>query len=140
HYKFDALRTRFAHVLKVRHRGQLFRILGEAIEERLVEFLIDQAGTWPGNLVRHSAGAEYHHAQVVRIGRDRLADGAAEIEAALAGGRRVLHHVDGERDNWAGPCLGRAEHEIERHREAVIDFHLVDDGEIEPVENRGCRD
>src|SRR5206468_11183204 len=24
--------------------------------------------------------------------------------------------------------------------EAVIDFHLVDDGEIEPVENRGCRD
>ena len=94
----------------------------------------------PGNLVRHAAGAEHHDAQVFRIGRDGLADRAAEIEAALAGRRRVLHDIHGERNDRAGPFGRRAEREVERHRQAMIDFHLVDDGEVEPVEDGRRRD
>jgi hypothetical protein len=54
--------------------------------------------------------------------------------------RRVLHHVDGKRDHRAGPRLRLAAHQAHRHREAVVDIHLVDDGEIEIVLDHRLRD
>ena len=78
--------------------------------------------------------------EVLREAVDRAADRLAEIVAALAGRRRILHDVDGERDDRAGPFLRRAEHEIERHGQPVIDLHLVDDGQVEAVENDRRRD
>src|SRR5581483_8913395 len=56
---------------------------------------------------------------------------------------RVHHDVDGERDDPERPLLVGVElaaEEIERHREPVIDLHLVDDGEIELVEDDRLRD
>ena len=49
----------------------------------------------------------------------------------LPDGHRVLHDVDGERDHLARPRLGCAAHQRQRHREAVVDVHLVDDGQVE---------
>ena len=121
-------------------RGELLRILGEVVEERLVELRIDQAGALAADLVRHAAGAEDHDLQVLGIGLDRLADRLAEIEAAVAGRRRELHHVDRERDHRARPFLRRAEQQVHRHGEAVVDLHLVADGEIELVEDHRLRD
>ena len=49
-------------------RVELLRILGEVIQEGLVEFRIDQTRARPGNLVRHAAGAEDDHAQILGVG------------------------------------------------------------------------
>ncbi len=65
------------------------------------------------------------------VGLDRAADRLAELEAASARRHRVLHHVDGERDHRARPGVGLAEHQRQRHREAVVDVHLVDDRQVE---------
>ena len=93
--------------------------------------------------MRQAAGAEDHHPQIVRIGFHRLLDGAAEHVAAMAGRRRIHHDVDGERDHRARPVrvlVDLAEQQVHRHRHAVIDFHLVADGEIELVEDDRLRD
>jgi hypothetical protein len=61
----------------------------------------------------------------------RAADGLPEREAAPARGHRVLHHVDGERDHRAGPGsdFGSCAPHIrrQRHGQAVVDVHPVDD-------------
>ena len=66
---------------------------------------------------------------------DRPADRLAEHEAAVAGGRRVLHHVHGERDDRDRPRLRLAVDQRQRHGEAVVDLHLVHQGEVELVED-----
>ena len=78
--------------------------------------------------------------KILGIGFDRLADRLAEHEAAVAGRRRILHHVDRERDHRARPFLRRAEHQVERHGEAVVDLHLVAQRQIELVEDHRLRD
>ena len=58
----------------------------------------------------------------------------------MRGRRRIEHHVDRERDHRARPFLRRAEQQIHRHREPVVDLHLVADGEVELVEDHRLRD
>ena len=140
HHHLDAFGAGLAHVFEMRDARELLRVLGEVVEEGLVELAVDQAGARPADLVRHAAGAEDHDPQVLRIGLDRLADRLAEHEAAMPGRRRIEHHVDRERDDRARPFLRRAEHQVHRHGQAVIDLHLVADGEIELVEDDRLRD
>src|ERR1700730_1477154 len=55
--------------------------------------------------------------------------------------RRIHDDIHRERDHRTRPCvLGLAEQEIHRDGQAVIDFHLVDDCEVELIENDGLRD
>ncbi len=143
HHHLDAFGAGLAHVFEMRNLDEPLRILRQIIEERLVPFRVDQAGARPRNLVRQAAGTEDHNAQIVRIGLHRLLDGAPEHEAAVAGRRRIHHDVDGERNHRARPVrllVDLAEQEIHRHRHAVIDFHLVADGEVELVEDHRLRD
>ena len=56
--------------------------------------------------------------------------------------RRIHHHVDRKRDHRTRPVrilVDLAEQQIHRHGHAVIDLHLVADGEIEFVENDRLR-
>ena len=62
---------------------------------------------------------------------DGAADRPAELIAAIARRRRVLHDVDRERNHLARPRLRLPEHQRQRHGEAVIDVHAIDDREIE---------
>ncbi len=97
----------------------------------------------PDDLVRQPAGAEDHDLEVLRIGFDRLPDRLAEHVAAVPGRRRIHHHVDRERDDLERPFAARrdlAAQEVERHRQPVVDLHLVDDGEVEFVEDHRLRD
>ena len=70
-------------------RVSFFGILGEVVEERLVQLAVDQAGARAADLVRHAAGAEDHDPEILRIGFHRLADRLAEHEAAMPGRRRI---------------------------------------------------
>jgi hypothetical protein len=143
HHHLDAFGAGLAHVIDVRNLGELLRVLGQIIEEVLVPFAVDQAGARTGNLVRQSAGAEDHHLEVFRIGFHRLADGAAEHVAAMTGRRRIHHDIHSERNHRARPVrilVDLAEQKVHRHRHAVVDLHLVADGQIEFVEDDGLRD
>ncbi len=109
----------------------------------LSHLLLIRSRARTGNLVRQSAGAEDHHFEIVRKRLDRFADGLAEHVAAVAGRRRIHDDVDGERNDRARPMaalVDLAEQKVHRHRHAVIDFHLVADGQIELVEDAGLRD
>ncbi len=88
----------------------------------------------------HAAGAPDLHVERLVIGLDRLADRLAEHVAAPARGNRILHDVDGEWNHRAWPGLRLAAHQAHRHRQAVVDLHPVDDGEIEIILDHGLRD
>src|SRR5664279_2722009 len=105
HHEFDALAAGFADVIDMRHLGEPVRIVDQAIEEHLVELLVDQAGARTLQLVAHAAGAPDLHVERLFIGLDRLADRLAQHEAAAPRGRRILHDVDRERDHRARPGL-----------------------------------
>src|SRR6185312_5813657 len=98
HHELDAFRARFADVVDMRDLGQRHRISDEFVEEAVVEFRIDEAGTGPLQLMRHAAGAEDHDAQILREAVDRLADRLAEHVAAMPGRRGILDHVDAQWD------------------------------------------
>src|SRR5262249_45074742 len=70
-------------------------------------------------------------------------DGAAEHETAMAGRWRIHHHIHGQRDHRARPVrilVDLAEQQVHRNGHAVIDRHLVDDGEVELVEDHRLGD
>src|SRR5215470_12440373 len=90
--------------------------------------------------MRHAAGAEDDHTQIFRIRFYGFLDGPAEVVAAVAVRWRVLHDIDGQRNNFARPFLGLPEHERQRHGETVVHIQVVDDGEIKLVEYEGLRD
>ena len=94
----------------------------------------------PLQLVRHAAGAEDDDAQILRERLDGAPERLAEVAAAVARRRRELHDIHGQRNDPAGPFLRLAEHQGERHGQAMIDVHLVDDREIELVEDDRLRD
>ena len=101
---------------------------GETLHERPIELRVDESLPLALQLVRHAAGAEYRHLEVFRVGLDRTAYRPSEAEAAVAGRRGMLDDVHAERDHLARPPLGLAEHHRPRHRQSVVDRHLVDDG------------
>src|SRR5450759_295679 len=140
HHQFDALTAGLADVIDMRHGGEPLGISDQAIEEGVVELLVDQPGARPLQLVAHAAGAPDLHVERFVVGLDGLADRLAEHVAAPARGRRILHDIDRERNHRARPRLRLAAHQAQRHGEAVVDVHLVDDGQIEIVLDHRLRD
>src|SRR4051812_28834507 len=140
HHQLDRLRAGLAQVLEVRNLHQRLRILGQVVEEARIELAVDETGARPLQLVRHPAGAEDHDPQVLVERFDGLADRPSQHVAAVSGRHRVDHDVDGERNDGTGPLARLAEHQGERYGEAVVDLHLVDDGEIEFVEDDRLHD
>src|SRR5262245_54660470 len=140
HHEFDALGACFAHIVEMRHLRQAFGVVDQPVKERGVPFLVDQAGPRALQLMAHAAGAPDLHVERLVIGLDRLADRLPQHEAAPARRRRILHDIDRERDDRAWPGLRLAEHQAERHGQAVVDVHLVDDGEIEIILDHRLRD
>ena len=143
HHHLDAFGAGLAHVVEMRDARELLGVLAEVVEEALVPFAVDQTGARAADLVRQPAGAEDHDLDVLGIGLDRLADRLAQHVAAVPGRRRIHDHVDRQRNDLERPFLLRvllAAQEVERHRQAVIDLHLVDDGQVELVENDRLRD
>ena len=125
HDQLDALGARLAQVLDVRHLRQRVRVVDQLVEERVVELGVDEPGARALQLVAHAAGAPDLDVEVLVVALHRPAHGLAELEAAIAGRRRVLHDVDRERDDLHRPRLGLAEHQGQRHGEAVVDVILL---------------
>src|SRR3984957_15911620 len=123
HDELDGLRAGLANVFNERNPRISLRILHEVVQDARVPFLVDQSGARALQLVRHAPRAEDDDAQILRKGLDGSLDGLAEIEAAVASRRRVLHDVDGERDDLAGPLFRLTKHQRQRHGEAVVDIH-----------------
>ena len=141
HDHLDAFGARLAHIFDVRDASELLRVLAEIIEKGLVPLPVDQAGARAADLVRHTACSEDDDVQILGIGFHRLANRLAEHKAAVPRRRWVHDNVDGQRDDRAGPLVLRlTEQKVHRHRQAMIDLHLVDDGKIELIENDGLRD
>ena len=135
HHQLDALRAGFPHVLQVLQRGQAVRILDQPVHERAVPRRVDEARARSLQLVAHAAGAPDVHVEVLVELLHGPADRLAEHVAAVAGRRRVLHHVHGERDDRGRPRLGLAVDERQRHGQAVVDLHPVHQREVELVED-----
>ncbi len=94
----------------------------EASSERLCrkarsKSLLMRSCALAGNLVRHAPRPKITTRRSSGKDFNRLADCLAEIEAAIAARRREQHHVHGERNDLAGPFLGLAEHQAQRHGE-----------------------
>src|SRR6266496_3192816 len=88
HHELDSLGARFTHIVEVRQLREAFGIGREPVKEARVELAVDEARARDLQLMRHATGAPDHHVEVASEGFDRLADRAAEVPAAVAGGRR----------------------------------------------------
>ena len=143
HNELDALAARLADVVDVRPLAAGLGVGNHLVEPGVVPDLVDEAGACALQLVAHAARAPDLHVQVFVKALDRAADGLPQLEAAAARRHGVLHDVDGERNDLEGPgAIGRllaAEHG-QRHREAVVHVHLVDDGEVEVFLDDRLRD
>jgi hypothetical protein len=140
HHELDAFRSRLAHIFDVTDLRQSVRVVDEAIEELVVPLGVDEARARALQLMAHAAGAPDLHVQGLVIALDRLADRLPEHEAAASRGHWVLHHVDREGNDRARPSLRLPEHERQRNGQAVVDIHLVDDGQVEVVLDHALRD
>ena len=112
----------------------------QQVEELVVPFAVEQPGARALELVAHATRAPDLHVEVFREAIHRAGNRLAQRPAAVARRHRVGHHVHGQRHHLARPLVGRAEHHRQRHGQAVIDIHLVDDGHVEFVENQALRD
>jgi hypothetical protein len=114
------LGARFPHVLEVRHERQVVRVANQPVEERVVKFGVDEPGTRALQLVTHAAGAPDVDGEVLAVALHGAADRLAQHVAAVAGRRRVLHHVHGQRDDLHRPLAWLAVDQGQRHGEAVV--------------------
>src|SRR5688572_11722196 len=89
HDELDALAAGLAHVLDVRHFGEICWILDQAIEKTVVPFLVDEPGTRTLQLMAHAAGAPDLYREWLVVTLHGPADSFAELEAAPARGRRI---------------------------------------------------
>src|SRR5215475_292743 len=85
HHELDALAAGFPHIVDMRHRGELLGIGDNAVEECLIELLVDQPGARPLQLVTHAPGSPDLHIERLVVGFDSLADRLAQHKAAPAG-------------------------------------------------------
>src|SRR5215831_9794457 len=139
HDQLDPLRARLAHVLDVRHQRQVVRVADQPVEERVVEPGIDEPGARPLQLVAHAAGAPDVDREVLAVALHRAADRLAQHVAAVAGRRRILHHVHGQRDDPHRPLGRLAVDQGQRHGEAVVHVEPVHQREVELVEDQRLR-
>src|SRR5215470_9093881 len=140
HDQLDPLGAGLAHVLDVRQAGQALGICDEPVHERVVERGVDEARPRPLELVAHAAGTPDVNRNVLGEALHGPADRLAQTVAAVAGRGRVLHDVDGERDDPHRPLPGLAVDQGQRHGEAVVDVELVQQGEVELVEDERLRE
>src|SRR5665213_3578318 len=133
HHQLNTLAARLAHIVDMRHGGESLGIRDQPVEEGIVPLLVDKSGARSLQLMAHAASTPDLDVERLVIGLDGLANRLAEHEAAPPRRRRVLHDIDGERDHRARPRLRLAAHQAERDGEAVMDVHLVDDGQVEIV-------
>ena len=110
--------------------------VGQLVEEGVVELGVDQPGALALELVAHAAGAPDLHVEARGIGAHRVADRCAELPAALGRRRRELGDVDRQRDHPHRPLLDLAEHQRQRHGQAVIDVHRVHQRQVELVDHQ----
>jgi len=140
HHHFYAFRSRLAQVFDMRNAHIGFGVARQIVKKSCVEFLVDEACARPLQLMRQPARPEDHDAQIALEGFDGLSDRLAEHETAMPRRHRIHHHIHAERDDGAGPFLGLPEHEGEGNGQAVIDLHLVHDGDVELVEDEGLHE
>src|SRR6185436_11842081 len=140
HDQLDPLAAGLAHVLDVRHLRQRRGVPDQVIEKAVVPVLVDQTRARALQLVAHAARSPDLDPQRLVVPLDRFANRPAQLEAAAARGDGVMHDVDGERNHATGPGRRLAAHQAERHRQAVVDVHLVDDGQVEVVLDHAVRD
>lgn len=70
----------------------------------------------------------------------RAPDRLAQCPTAIAGRRGQVTTVTATGTTLTGHAARLAEHQDHRHRQTMIDLHLVDDGRVELVEDAGLRD
>ena len=136
HHHLDALRSGFAQIFDMRDMADGIIVRLQQVEKAVVPFGIDQARARTLKLVAHPAGAPDLHVEVLRKAFDRARDRLAQCPAALARWRRIGDDIDRERDDRGRPGLAFAEHHAQRHGQAVVDIHLVDDRHVEFVEDQ----
>ena len=116
--------------------AQVVRVGDQPVEERVVELRVDEARAGPLQLVAHAAGAPDVDREVLVVALHRPADRLAQHVAAVAGRRRVLHHVHGQRDDPHRPLVRLAVDQGQRHGQAVVDVELVHEREVELVQDQ----
>ena len=114
--------------------------LAHQVEETIVPLGIDEAGARPLKLVAHAARAPDLHVEILGEAVDRAGDRLAQPPAAIARRRRIGDDIDRHRDHPARPGVGLAEHQAQRHGQAMVDIHFVDDGHVEFVEDQALGD
>src|SRR6185312_1099201 len=115
HDQFDAFRACLLHEFLMRHRGQALRIALDAIEKILVEGRVHGAKAPAVQLMRHTTGAEDHHAQIAWVGFNRLTDGLTELVAAARGRQRVQEDVHCQRYGGDTPVQAMLKTQVHRH-------------------------
>src|SRR5215213_31527 len=140
HHQFDPFTACLADVVNVRHERQALGVRDQAVEECGIELFVDEPGAGTLQLMAHPASTPDLNVERFVVALDCLADRLAQHVTTSAGGCRVLHHIYGKRDYWTRPCLRLAAHQAQRHRQSVVDIHLVYDGQIEVVLDHGLRD
>jgi hypothetical protein len=141
HHQLDAFAAGFAHVFDVRHLGQAAGSAISRSRRRLSHSRLMRPARGPCSWWLMPPVPQICTFSVFVKRLDGAADGLTQLEAAPARGHRVLHHVDRKRNHRAGPgAFGRAEHQVQRHGQAMVHVHLVDDGEVEVLLDDRLRD
>src|SRR5690606_22714616 len=113
--------------------GERLGVRENVTEAEPVVVGVDMAGALAVELVRQAAGAEHHDPLVARPALERAADRAAQLEAPLRAGQRVLHGVDADRHELDGPGVDARPAQLERDRHAVVDRHGLAGHRVELV-------
>ena len=141
HDELDALAAGLADVVDVRPLAAGLGVGNHLVEPGVVPDLVDEAGARPA-----AGGSCRRCPRSARSGLRQTLDrgGGWPAPAGSSGGRRhrVLHDVDGEGNDREGPgAISRLSPQHgQRHGEAVVHVHLVDDGEVEVFLDDRLRD
>src|SRR4051794_25902258 len=128
HHQFDSLAPGLADVVYMRHEREALGVGDQPVKEVGIELLVDQPCARTLQLMAHSPSAPDLNVERLVVAFDCPADCLAKHVTSSSRGRGVLHDVDGKRDYRAWPRLWLAAHQAQRHSEAMVDIHLVDDG------------
>ena len=128
HHHLNPLRAGFAYVVDMRQLCQPGRVGDQAVQKGVVEFLVDQPRTRALQLVAHATGAPDLDIERLFVLLQSARDGTPQIETAPPRWNRVLNDVHSLRNHRTRPGLRLTAQKAQRHGEAVVHIHLVDDG------------
>ena len=141
HHQLDAFGACFAHVIHVRHAGAAARARrSDDPGTRCPIRLLIKPARGPCSWWLMPPVPQICTFKARRTAPRPCEWRVPELETAPAGRHRVLHDIDRERNDRTRPRVGLAAHQRQRHRQAMIDIHSVDDGEIEIVLDHRLRD